>query len=68
MQGLGTPIIGLATVMLIALYTGFFIDGRTRGEEYRRSGANLERTWLGVLRFVVPIAVLLVLANKIGLL
>ena len=54
----------------LAIFVGWFMNAEERKQEFE-TGTNLRwlyPLWLWVLRFVVPLLVMLVLLNKIGLL
>lgn len=56
--------------LLLAVFTGFVLDGTRREEEFRRGTpwGGVYRVWLPLLRYVVPVAVALVFAHSSGLL
>jgi NSS family neurotransmitter:Na+ symporter len=56
--------------MLISLFVGHFLDSATRQEEFRRGTpwGSLYLAWLGLVRFLVPLGVLAVFLQKIGVL
>lgn len=56
------PVVGL----LIVIFVGWMIAGRSLRQELALSRAAV-RVWLTVLRYVTPVAMLLVLLNALGL-
>ncbi|MCK5798234.1 MAG: sodium-dependent transporter [Deltaproteobacteria bacterium] len=54
--------------LLIATYVGFFLERARRHEEFtRRTPAWIYPIWLFLVRFVAPVAVLLVMLKSIGI-
>lgn len=56
--------------MMIAIFVGFVLDAKLRSEEFRRgaSWGGLHGIWLLLVRFLAPVAVLIILLESVGLL
>ena len=54
--------------LLVAVYAGWFMPKRFRDAELDGLGAGLIKGWLGLIRFVAPALVMLVVLQKVGIL
>ncbi|PKN54351.1 MAG: hypothetical protein CVU56_27050 [Deltaproteobacteria bacterium HGW-Deltaproteobacteria-14] len=54
--------------LLVAVYAGWFMPKRFRDAELEGIGAGLVKGWLGLIRFVAPALVMLVVLQKVGIL
>jgi NSS family neurotransmitter:Na+ symporter len=53
--------------VLIAIFAGWVLTRSASADELRLTNAGLYRTWLVLIRFIAPLAVILVFAHAIGL-
>ena len=56
--------------LLIAIFTGWFLPNDLRKEEFSKNSPGwwAYKPWLFFLRFVAPVAIILIFLNKIGIL
>lgn len=54
--------------LLVAVYAGWFMPKRFRDAELDGLGVGLIKGWLGLIRFVAPALVMLVVLQKVGIL